>query len=128
MQQDTPRIGVYICYCGGNISNTVDVEKVKEDISKLKNVEMAKTNEYVCSNPGQNIIRNDIEEHKLNRIIVAACSPRMHLDTFRGTVESAGLNPYLLEIGNIREQCSWVHDDKEAGFVVQLNGFNILNL
>ncbi|MFX1466838.1 MAG: FAD-dependent oxidoreductase, partial [Promethearchaeota archaeon] len=71
------------------------------------------TNEYVCSNPGQENIRNDIKKYNLNRIIIASCSPRMHLDTFRDAIKSAGLNPYLLEIANIREQCSWVHDDKE---------------
>ncbi|MFQ5836324.1 MAG: FAD-dependent oxidoreductase [Candidatus Bathyarchaeia archaeon] len=108
-----PRIGVYICHCGGNISDTVDVEKVRENIKLCKEVVVAENYEYVCSNPGQDMIRNGIKEHKLNRIVVAACSPRMHLDTFRRTIKSAGLNPYLLDIVNIREQCSWVHDEKE---------------
>jgi heterodisulfide reductase subunit A len=108
------RVGVYICHCGGNISDTVDVEKVREAASKFEDVEVAKTYEYVCSDPGQEMIADGIKEHKLNRIIVASCSPRMHLDTFRRTVESTGLNPYLLEMANIREQCSWVHDDVEA--------------
>ncbi len=114
MMHENPKIGVYICYCGGNISDTVDVEKVREAISKLENVEVAKTYEYVCSNPGQEMIRSDIKDYGLNRVVIAACSPRMHLDTFRHTVKSAGLNPYLLEISNVREQCSWVHDDREA--------------
>lgn len=111
--EDEPRIGVYICHCGGNISDTVDVERVRKAVTLLKGVKVAETNEYVCSNPGQDKIIRGIREHKLNRIVVASCSPRMHLETFRQTVKSAGLNPYLLEMANIREQCSWIHDDKE---------------
>jgi len=111
---DEIKIGVYICHCGGNISDTVDVEKVREAASKLEGVEVAVTYEYVCSDPGQEMIVKGIKEKGLNRIVVASCSPRMHLDTFRRTLESAGLNPYLLEMANIREQCSWVHSDKEA--------------
>ncbi len=107
------RIGVYICHCGGNISDVVDVERVREVASHLSGVEVSETNEYVCSNPGQNMIINGIKEYDLNRIVIASCSPRMHLETFRRTVKSAGLNPYLLEMVNIREQCSWVHDDRE---------------
>ena len=114
MAQEEPRVGVYICHCGGNISDTVDVEKVKEAAAKLRGVSVAETNEYVCSDPGQEMITEGIKEYGLNRIVVASCSPRMHLDTFRQTIKSAGLNPYLLEMANIREQCSWVHDDKEA--------------
>jgi heterodisulfide reductase subunit A len=115
------RIGVYICHCGGNISDTVDVAKVREATAKLEDVEIAETYEYVCSDPGQEMIANGIKKHGLNRIVVASCSPRMHLDTFRRTVESAGLNPYLLEMANIREQCSWVHDDKEAATSQAIN-------
>jgi heterodisulfide reductase subunit A len=118
MPQEKPRVGVYICRCGcdreGNISGTVDVEKVRDAAASFDGVEVAKVYEYVCSNPGQDMIRNGIKEHKLNRIVVAACSPRMHLETFRRNIESAGLNPYFLEMANIREQCSWVHDDKEG--------------
>jgi heterodisulfide reductase subunit A len=114
MTKDEPKVGVYICHCGGNISDTVDVEKVKEATSKLKGVKVAETYEYVCSDPGQEMITRGIREHGLNRIVVASCSPRMHLDTFKRTVNSAGLNPYFLDMTNIREQCSWVHDDKEA--------------
>jgi heterodisulfide reductase subunit A len=109
-----PKIGVYICHCGGNISDTVDVAKVKETIAKCKGVKVTETYEYVCSKPGQDMIKKGIKEHKLNRVIVASCSPRMHLDTFRKAAEEAGLNPYLLDMANIREQCSWVHDDKET--------------
>jgi heterodisulfide reductase subunit A len=111
--KETPRIGVYICHCGGNISDTVDVEKVKEATALLDDVKTAETYEYVCSNPGQDMIKDGIKKHKLNRIIVASCSPRMHLETFRKTVKSAGLNPYLLEMANIREHCSWIHDEKD---------------
>jgi heterodisulfide reductase subunit A len=114
MAQEETKVGVYICHCGGNISDTVDVEKVREAAAKFEGVKIAKTYEYVCSDPGQEMIIKGIKEHGLNRIVVASCSPRMHLDTFRRAVESAGLNPYFLEMANIREQCSWVHDDKEA--------------
>ena len=107
------RIGVFICHCGGNISDTVDVARVKEAVKSLENVGVAETFEYVCSNPGQEMIKKAIEKNKLNRVIVASCSPRMHLDTFRQAAKSAGLNPYLLDMVNIREHCSWVHDDKE---------------
>ena len=115
MKKEESKIGVYICHCGGNISDTVDVEKVREAVSKLEGVKVAKTYEYVCSDPGQEMIKEDIKKHGLNRIVVASCSPRMHLETFRQTVESAGLNKYFLDMANIREQCSWVHDDKEEG-------------
>jgi heterodisulfide reductase subunit A len=110
---EEPCIGVYICHCGGNISDTVDVERVREAAALFKGVKIAETNEYVCSNPGQERIMRGIREHNLNRVVVASCSPRMHLETFRQTVKTAGLNPYLLEMVNIREQCSWIHDDKE---------------
>jgi len=114
MTREEAKIGVYICHCGGNISDTVDVARVKEASANLKGVKVAETYEYVCSDPGQEMITNGIKEYGLNRIVVASCSPRMHLDTFRRTVESAGLNPYFLEMANIREQCSWIHNDKEA--------------
>jgi heterodisulfide reductase subunit A len=110
---EEPRIGVFICHCGGNISDTVDVEAVKTAMGSLDPIGVAETFEYLCSNPGQESIKNTIKEQKLNRVIVASCSPRMHLETFRKAVNSAGLNPYLLEMVNIREHCSWVHDDKE---------------
>lgn len=113
-QREERKIGVYICHCGGNISDTVDIAKVKDAAIKFSEVKMVETHEYVCSDPSQELIAKGIKEHGLNRIVVAACSPKMHLDTFRQNVQSAGLNPYLLEIANIREQCSWIHDDKEA--------------
>jgi len=101
--------------CGTNIAKMVDVEAVAGFVSDLPNVVLAKTYKYMCSNPGQEMIVQDIEEYHLNRIVVAACSPNMHERTFRSALRSAGLNQYLLEMANIREQCSWVHNDvKEA--------------
>jgi len=108
-----PSIGVFICQCGGNISDTVDVTRVKETIGTLDQVKVAETFEYLCSNPGQEMIKKAVKEKVLERVIVASCSPRMHISTFRQVMKSAGLNPYLMEMVNIREQCSWVHDDKE---------------
>ncbi|MBI5476888.1 MAG: CoB--CoM heterodisulfide reductase iron-sulfur subunit A family protein [Ignavibacteriales bacterium] len=106
------RIGVYICWCGTNISLMVDVETVAKEMAKLPNVVISKDYKYVCSDPGQDIIIKDIKEHNLNRIVVASCSPRMHELTFRKTLVKAGLNPYYFEMANIREQDSWVHTDR----------------
>jgi heterodisulfide reductase subunit A len=97
--------------CGTNIAKIVDVEAVTAFASGLPNVVLAKTYKYMCSNPGQEMITQDIKENKLNRIVVAACSPNMHERTFRNALRLAGLNQYLLEMANIREQCSWVHTD-----------------
>ena len=105
------RTGVYICMCGTNIAKIVDVEEVANFASGLPGVALAKTYKYMCSNPGQEMITQDIKEHNLNRIVVAACSPNMHERTFRSALRSAGLNQYLFEMANIREQCSWVHTD-----------------
>lgn len=107
----TCKTGVYICSCGTNIAKMVDTEAVREYISTLPDVMLARNYKYMCSNPGQEIIVQDIKEHGLDRIVVAACSPRMHERTFRKALSTAGLNPYLLEMANIREQCSWVHED-----------------
>ena len=107
------RIGVYICHCGGNISDTVDVERVKEEISKLKDVKVVETVEYLCSTQGQNLIKNGVKDYGINRVVVASCSIYLHLETFRRAVSEAGLNPYLLEMVNIREHCSWVHNNIE---------------
>jgi len=104
-----PRVGVYICHCGINIAGVVDVEAVREYAEKLPNVVVAKTYLYTCSSPGQAMIKTDIGEQKLNRVVVASCSPRMHEATFRKVVEEGGLNPYLFEMANLREHCSWVH-------------------
>ena len=108
-----PRIGVYICWCGTNIAKIVDVEAVAKFASSLPNVVLAKTYKYMCSNPGQEMIVQDIREYKLDRVVVTACSPIMHERTFRNALRTAGLNQYLLEMANIREQCSWVHTDPE---------------
>jgi len=117
MSNDRPRIGVYVCHCGTNIAGVVDVKAVAEHASGLPGVELARDYSYMCSDPGQAMIRKDIEEEGLNRVIVASCSPRMHELTFRGALDSAGLNPYYLEMANIREQDSWVtenHDQATA--------------
>jgi heterodisulfide reductase subunit A-like polyferredoxin len=109
------RIGVYVCHCGLNIAQTVDCESVAEKAAKLPDVFVSKGISYACSEPGQREIRDDIEEHDLNRIVVASCSPRLHEPTFRQMLQSAGMNPYLLEMANLREQCSWVHmNEKDA--------------
>jgi heterodisulfide reductase subunit A len=108
-----PKIGVYICHCGANIAGTVDVEKVTEYARGLPSVKVARNYKFVCSDPGQDIIKNDIREQGLDRVVVASCSPRLHEQTFRRCVAAAGLNPYLFEMANIREQCAWVHEDKD---------------
>jgi heterodisulfide reductase subunit A len=107
------RIGVYVCMCGTNIAKVVDVEAVAEYAATLPNVVLAKTYKYMCSNPGQEMIAQDIKENDLERVVVAACSPNMHERTFRAALRMAGVNQYLLEMANIREQCSWVHKDPE---------------
>jgi len=107
------RIGVYVCNCGTNIAKVVDAEAVANYATTLPNVALAKSYKYMCSNPGQKMIAEDIRENKLDRVVVAACSPNMHERTFRGALRMAGLNQYLLEMANIREQCSWVHKDRK---------------
>ncbi|MDD6204557.1 MAG: CoB--CoM heterodisulfide reductase iron-sulfur subunit A family protein, partial [Firmicutes bacterium] len=107
------RIGVFVCWCGSNIAATVDVARVAETMKHEPGVVFAADYQYMCSEAGQGIIRNAISEHKLTGIVVCSCSPRMHEATFRKTAQRAGLNPYMVEIANIREQCSWIHKDKE---------------
>ncbi len=107
------RIGVYICHCGVNIAATVDVQQVADFAAALPGVVVARHYLYMCSDPGQGLIRQDIRELGLNRIVVASCSPRMHEPTFRSAAQQANLNPYLVEMANIREQCSWAHTDRE---------------
>jgi heterodisulfide reductase subunit A len=109
------RVGVFLCWCGSNIAATVDVGKVAEKVRLLPGVVHVEENKYTCSEPGQASIIKAIGEHKLDRVVVAACSPRLHEPTFRRTLEAAGMNPYYLEIANVREHCSWVHPDKEKG-------------
>jgi heterodisulfide reductase subunit A2 len=106
------RIGVYVCHCGTNIAKTVDVAKVAEMALSLPGVVVSRHYKFMCSDPGQELIQKDIREHKLNRIVVAACSPLMHENTFRKAVEVAGMNRYLFEMANIREQVSWVTIDQ----------------
>lgn len=108
------RIGVYTCHCGYNIAAVVDVEGVAKFAEDLDQVVISRDYKYMCSEPGQELIINDIKEHGLTRVVVAACSPRMHGPTFKGAAERGGLNGYLIEMANIREQCSWVTVDKSA--------------
>ena len=110
---EEPRIGVFICHCGGNISDVVDVKRVAEEIGRLPGVVFSTTHMFICSDPGQALIEQKIKELNLNRVIVAACSPSLHELTFRRTLARAGLNQYLYEHTNIREQVSWVVEDKE---------------
>ncbi|MFQ5834513.1 MAG: 4Fe-4S binding protein [bacterium] len=107
------RIGVFICHCGINIARTVDVKRVAEQAKKMPGVVFSADYKYMCSDPGQNLIKDAVKGHHLDGVIVSACSPRMHESTFRKAAQEAGLNPYLCEMANIREHCSWVHEDKE---------------
>ena len=109
------RVGVFVCWCGNNIAGTVDVEKVAEAAKDIPGVVYSINYQYMCSEIGQTMLKDAIKEHNLTRVVVASCSPRMHETTFRNAAEKAGLNPYLVEIANIREHCSWVHKNKEEG-------------
>jgi len=111
----SPRIGVYVCHCGGNISDVVDVEKVAQAAAKLPGVAICRRNVFMCSDSGQNLITEDIEKEKLDGVVVAACSPNLHELTFRGTLVRAKLNPYLYEHANIREQVSWCSKSDPVG-------------
>ena len=106
------RVGVFVCWCGSNIAKMVDVVKVAEVAATFPSVAYATDYKYMCSEPGQNLIKQAIVEHKLDRVVVASCSPRLHEPTFRRCVGEVGLNPYMVEMANIREHCSWVHDDR----------------
>jgi heterodisulfide reductase subunit A len=106
------RIGFFICHCGVNISSTVNVANVRDYVLELPNVVVSQDYKFMCSDPGQDLIKNAIKTHKLNRVVVAACSPLMHELTFRNACEKAGLNRFLFQMANIREHCSWVHSDK----------------
>ena len=107
------RIGVYVCHCGNNIAGTVDCEGVAQWSEELDGVTTARDYEFMCSSLGQDMIKDDIREQGLDRVVVASCTPRMHEPTFQRAVAEAGINPYYFEMANIREQCSWVHDDRE---------------
>jgi heterodisulfide reductase subunit A len=109
------KIGVFVCWCGSNIAATVDVKAVAEAMKSEPNVVFATDYQYMCSEGGQKMIRDAIQEYGLNGVVVCSCSPRMHENTFRKTAERAGLNPYMVEIANIREHCSWIHKDMAVG-------------
>lgn len=106
------KIGVFVCWCGSNIAATVDVEAVSQALSKEPGVVFSTNYQYMCSQTGQDLIQEKVRELGLTGVVVCSCSPRMHENTFRKTCEKAGLNPYMVEIANIREQCSWIHKDK----------------
>ena len=110
----TPRIGVYICHCGINISATVDVARVAEFASHLPGVVVSREYTYMCSDPGQALIKDDVKSEGLDRVVVASCSPLMHETTFRRACADAGMNPFLFQMTNIREHCSWVSEDPPA--------------
>jgi heterodisulfide reductase subunit A len=107
------RIGVFVCWCGENIARNVDVERVAAEVAKAPGVRCALAYKYMCSEPGQSLIRQKIASERLTGIVIASCSPHMHLRTFRKTAQKQGLNPYMVEMANIREQCSWVHHNRE---------------
>ena len=109
------RIGVYVCHCGINIAATIDVQDVAQYAASLPHVVVARDYMYMCSDPGQELIQQDIRDHDLNRVVVASCSPRMHETTFRTVIEEVGINAYYFEMANIREQVSWVHTDRAVG-------------
>jgi len=108
---DEPKIGVYVCECGINIAATVNVAEVVRFAQRLPNVAVARHYKYTCSEPGQNMIKDDIRELGINRVVVASCTPHMHETTFQNAVAEAGLNPYYFAMANIREHCSWIIKD-----------------
>ena len=108
------KIGVFVCHCGENIGATVDCEKVAAEAAKIEGVEVSVDYKYMCSDPGQTMIKDAIREKGLDGVVVAACSPRMHEPTFRKACSEACMNPYMCEIANIREHCSWVHEKGDA--------------
>jgi heterodisulfide reductase subunit A len=109
------RIGVYVCHCGSNIAGIIDPTDVAEFASTLPGVVRATNTLYACADSGQNLIKEDIKKYNLNRVVVGACSVRMHEPTFRAAVAEAGLNPFLMEMANIREQCTWAHGHQPEG-------------
>ncbi|MEJ5301038.1 MAG: CoB--CoM heterodisulfide reductase iron-sulfur subunit A family protein [Thermodesulforhabdaceae bacterium] len=113
-RKDLPRVGVYICHCGGNISDHVDVEALRVRVKSLPGVTIARDHSFMCSDPGQELILKDLQEGKIDRVVIASCSPSLHEATFRSVLVQAGVNPYLYEHANIREQVSWVHHGEAA--------------
>jgi heterodisulfide reductase subunit A len=108
------KVGVYVCHCGGNISDQVEVEKVCERLRQLPEVAVARANMFMCSDPGQELIIEDLKSGTVDRVVIASCSPRLHETTFRSAISRGGGNPYLYEHANVREQVSWVHHGAEA--------------
>ena len=108
-EENDLRVGVFVCECGLNIAGSLDCEEVRKYSETLPDVVVSVLNKYTCADPGQNEIKRYIKENNLNRVVVASCSPRMHEPTFRACVADVGVNPYLLEMVNLREHCSWVH-------------------
>lgn len=110
-----PRIGVYVCHCGLNIAQSVDCGRVARTVENEDGVVVSKDIVYACSEPGQQQIKQDIIDNGLDRIVIASCSPRLHEPTFKKMIDSVGLNPYMLDMANLREQCSWVHMNDRDG-------------
>ena len=108
------KIGVFVCHCGTNIAATVDVKKVAERLNLEPGVVYATEYQYMCSEAGQHMIQDAIKKNNLTGVVICSCSPRMHEATFRKAAEAAGLNPHMVEVANIREQCSWIHKDKDS--------------
>jgi heterodisulfide reductase subunit A len=115
LESEEIRTGVYVCHCGSNIAGVIDPKDVVEYAASLPGVVRAVDTPYACADSGQSIIKEEIEKHDLNRVVVSACSVRMHEPTFRAVVAEAGLNPFLMEMANIREQCTWAHGHDEEG-------------
>jgi len=112
-EAEEPKIGVFVCHCGHNILGMVDVPAVVADAATLPGVVVSREYQFMCSDPGQELIKKDVQELGLNRVVVASCSPLMHERTFRRTCAEAGLNPYLFAMANIREHVSWVSEDRK---------------
>ncbi len=108
MEKKAPRIGIFVCECGGNIGEVVDVKAVVDTVKSWPDVAVAKFHKYLCSKPAQEMILDAVKKENLDRVVVASCTPRMHLATFQSVLERAGLNPFMLEFVNIREQDSWI--------------------
>ena len=108
------RIGVFVCWCGSNIAGTVDVKKVAEALGHEPGVVFSTDYQYMCSQSGQDLVKDSIRTYNLTGVVICSCSPRMHENTFRKAAASVGLNPYMVEIANIREQVSWIHKDMAA--------------
>jgi heterodisulfide reductase subunit A len=115
MPEDDPCIGVYVCHCGSNIAGVIPPDQVVDYVGNLPGVVHAAETMYACADSGQRQIKEDIKKHGLNRVVVSACSVRMHEPTFRACVAEAGLNPFLMEMANIREQCTWAHGHDREG-------------